>query len=335
MLRFVVRRLLLLIPILFGVSVLLFFWVRALPGSPAESLLGERATPALVEAYKERYGLNEPVWRQYVTYMQTTIQDRDLGISSATHRDVTDEIRQRFPATVELALAAMLFAVSLGIPLGFIAAKRYGGPLDHGSLFVSLIGISVPIFVLAILLKYIFAVRLAWLPSVGRIDLLIETEHPTNFYLLDAIIVREWATFVDVSKHLILPAIALGSIPLAIIARVTRASVLDVQNEDYVRTARAKGLSPGVVDRRHVLRNALLPVTTVIGLQTGLLLSGAILTETVFAFPGMGSWLRDAIFNRDYPVLQGGILFLALVFVLINLAVDIVYAFLNPRIRYA
>jgi peptide/nickel transport system permease protein len=335
MLRFVVRRLLLLIPILFGVSVLLFFWVRALPGSPAESLLGERATPALVEAYKERYGLDEPVWRQYVTYMQTTIQDRDLGISVATHREVTDEIRQRFPATVELALAAMLFAVSFGIPLGFIAAKRYGGPLDHGSLFVSLIGISVPIFVLAILLKYIFAVRLAWLPSVGRIDLLIETEHPTNFYLLDAIIVREWATFVDVSKHLVLPAIALGSIPLAIIARVTRASVLDVQNEDYVRTARAKGLSPGVVDRRHVLRNALLPVTTVIGLQTGLLLSGAILTETVFAFPGMGSWLRDAIFNRDYPVLQGGILFLALVFVLINLAVDIVYAFLNPRIRYA
>ncbi len=335
MLRFVVRRLLLLIPILFGVSVLLFFWVRALPGSPAESLLGERATPELVEAYKERYGLNEPVWRQYVAYMETTFQERDLGISSATHREVTDEIRQRFPATVELALAAMLFAVSLGIPLGFIAAKRYGGPLDHGSLLVSLIGISVPIFVLAILLKYVFAVRLGWLPSVGRIDLLIETEHPTNFYLLDAIIVREWATFVDVSKHLILPAIALGSIPLAIIARVTRASVLDVQNEDYVRTARAKGLSPGVVDRRHVLRNALLPVTTVIGLQTGLLLSGAILTETVFAFPGMGSWLRDAIFNRDYPVLQGGILFLALVFVLINLAVDIVYAFLNPRIRYA
>jgi peptide/nickel transport system permease protein len=335
MLRFVVRRLLLLIPILLGVSVLLFFWVRALPGSPAESLLGERATPELVEAYKERYGLNEPVWRQYVTYMETTVKDRDLGISSATHREVTDEIRQRFPATVELALAAMLFAVSLGIPLGFIAAKRYGGPLDHGSLFVSLIGISVPIFVLAILLKYVFAVRLAWLPSVGRIDLLIETEHPTNFYLLDAIIVREWATFVDVSKHLILPAIALGSIPLAIIARVTRASVLDVQNEDYVRTARAKGLAPGVVDRRHVLRNALLPVTTVIGLQTGLLLSGAILTETVFAFPGMGSWLRDAIFNRDYPVLQGGILFLALVFVLINLVVDVVYAFLNPRIRYA
>ncbi|MBA3384452.1 MAG: ABC transporter permease [Actinobacteria bacterium] len=336
MLRFVVRRLLLLIPILFGVSVLLFFWVRALPGSPAESLLGERATPALVAAYKERFGLNEPIWRQYVTYMETTVADRDLGISVATHRQVTDEIRQRFPATVELALAAMLFSVSLGIPLGFIAAKRYGGPIDHGSLFLSLIGISVPIFVLAILLKYIFAVRLGWLPSVGRIDLLIfDAKHPTNFYVLDAILTRDWSTLWDVLKHLILPAVALGSIPLAIIARITRSAVLDVQNEDYVRTARAKGMSPGIVDRRHVLRNALLPVTTVIGLQTGLLLSGAILTETVFAYPGMGSWLRDAIFNRDYPVLQGGILFLALVFVLVNLVVDVAYAVINPRIRYS
>jgi peptide/nickel transport system permease protein len=316
--------------------VLLFFWVRALPGSPAESLLGERATPALVAAYKERYGLNEPIWRQYVTYMDTTVKDRDLGISVATHRQVADEIRQRFPATVELALAAMLFSVSFGIPLGFVAAKRYGGPIDHGSLFLSLIGISVPIFVLAILLKYIFAVRLGWLPSVGRIDLLIfDAKHPTNFYVLDAILTRDWSTLWDVIKHLILPAVALGSIPLAIIARITRASVLDVQNEDYVRTARAKGMSPGVVDRRHVLRNALLPVTTVIGLQTGLLLSGAILTETVFAYPGMGSWLRDAIFNRDYPVLQGGILFLALVFVLVNLVVDVAYAVINPRIRYS
>jgi peptide/nickel transport system permease protein len=334
--RFIVRRLLLLIPILFGVSVLLFFWVRALPGSPAESLLGERATPALVEAYKERYGLDQPLWKQYVEYMQTIFRDRDLGVSVATHREVTDEIGQRFPATVELAIAAMIFAVGFGIPLGFIAAKRYGGPVDQGSLFLSLIGISVPIFVLAILLKYIFAVRLAWLPSVGRIDLLnFDAEHPTNFYVLDAIITRDPETLWDVIKHLILPAIALGSIPLAIIARITRASVLDVQNEDYVRTARAKGMAPRIVDRRHVLRNALLPVTTVIGLQMGFLLSGAILTETVFAYPGMGSWLRDAIFNRDYPVLQGGILFLALVFVLVNLVVDVLYAVINPRIRYS
>jgi peptide/nickel transport system permease protein len=335
MLRYIVHRLLLLVPILLGLSILLFFWVRALPGSPAEALLGERTTPALVAAYKKRYGLDQPIYKQYVKYVNTTAHG-DLGVSVASHRRVIDDIKRRFPATVELALAAMLFAVGLGIPLGFVAAKRYGGIFDQGSLILSLLGISIPIFVLAILLKYIFAVRLGWLPSVGRIDLLnFDAKHPTGFYVLDAVITRDWSTLWDVIKHLILPAIALGSIPLAIIARITRASVLDVQNEDYVRTARAKGLAPNIVDRRHVLRNALLPVTTVIGLQTGLLLSGAILTETVFAYPGMGSWLRDAIFNRDYPVLQGGILFLATVFVLVNLVVDVLYAVINPRIRYS
>jgi peptide/nickel transport system permease protein len=334
MLRFVVRRLLLLVPILIGLSLLVFVWVRALPGSPADSLLGERTTPELVREYEERFGLNEPIYVQYWKYVKTTARF-DFGVSAATHRYVTDEIRERFPATVELALAAMLFSVFLGVPLGFFAAKRHGGVFDHGSLFLSLIGVSIPVFFLAILLKYLFAVRLGWLPSVGRIDVTSEVEHPTNFYVLDAIITRDWATLKDVLKHLVLPAIALGSIPLAIITRITRAAVLDVQNEDYVRTARAKGLPPHTVDQRHVLRNALLPISTIIGLQTGLLLSGAILTETVFAFPGMGSWLREAIFNRDYAVLQGGILFLALVFVLVNLVVDISYAIINPRIRYS
>jgi peptide/nickel transport system permease protein len=334
MLRFVVRRLLLLVPILIGLSVLVFVWVRALPGSPADSLLGERSTPELVREYEERFGLNEPVYVQYWKYVKTTASF-DFGVSSATHRFVTDEIKERFPATVELALAAMLFSVLLGIPLGFFAAKWHGGLFDQGSLFLSLIGVSIPVFFLAILLKYLFAVRLGWLPSVGRIDVTSEVDHPTNFYILDAIITTDWATLKDVLKHLILPGIALGSIPLAIITRITRAAVLDVQNEDYVRTARAKGLPPLTVDRRHVLRNALLPISTIIGLQTGLLLSGAILTETVFAFPGMGSWLRDAIFNRDYAVLQGGILFLALIFVLVNLIVDISYAIINPRIRYS
>ena len=333
MLRYTIRRLLLLIPILFGVSVLIFFWIRLLPGSPAEALLGERATPELVAAYRERYGLDEPIYAQYWKYVRAT-SELDFGVSVATHRQVTDEIKQRFPATIELAIAAMLFATLLGVPLGFFAAKRYGGVVDHASLFVSLIGISIPIFFLAIILKYVFSVRLGWLPSVGRIDVTLEVEHPTNFYVLDAIITRDWSTLWDCIKHLILPAIALGSIPLAIVARITRAAVLDVQNEDYVRTARAKGLSPGIVDRRHVFRNALLPISTIIGLQVGLLLSGAVLTETVFAWPGMGSWLRDAIFTRDYPVLQGGILFLAFVFVMVNLVVDISYAFINPRIRY-
>jgi peptide/nickel transport system permease protein len=334
MLRYLVRRLLLLIPILLGVSLLIFFWIRALPGSPAVSLLGERATPALVQVYRHRYGLDKPVYVQYWSYLKTTATG-DLGVSVASRRTVVDEIKARFPATVELAIAAMIFAVTFGVPLGFFAAKRYGSAFDHASLVASLIGISIPIFFLAIILKYIFAIRLGWLPSVGRISITNDAEHPTNFYILDAIITRDWATLWDVIKHLILPAIALGSIPLAVIMRITRAAVLDVQNEDYVRTARAKGLPPQTVDRRHVLRNALLPVTTIIGLQTGLLLSGAILTETVFAFPGMGSWLRDAIFNRDYPVLQGGILFLAVVFVLVNLVVDISYAIINPRIRYS
>jgi peptide/nickel transport system permease protein len=334
MLKYVVRRLLLLVPILLGVSILIFFWIRALPGNPASALLGERATPELVQEYKERYGLDRPIPVQYWDYLKLTVRG-DLGTSTSSRRTITSEIRRRFPATVELALAAMMFAVCFGIPLGFLAAKRYGGAFDNFSLVVSLLGISIPIFFLAIILKYLFSVKWQLLPSVGRESVELDAEHPTGFYLLDGLITRNWNAEWDAIQHLILPAIALGSIPLAIITRITRASVLDVQNEDYVRTARAKGLPPRTVDRRHVLRNAMLPVTTIIGLQTGLLLSGAVLTETVFAFPGMGSWLRDAIFASDYPVLQGGILFLAVVFVFVNLLVDISYAIINPRIRYS
>ena len=334
MLRYVVRRLMLLVPILLGVSILIFFWVHALPGNPASALLGERATPQLVKQYKERYGLDKPMPVQYWEYLKVTLHG-DLGVSIVTRQTVVSEIKRRFPATVELALGAMIFAVTLGIPLGFFAAKRYGGVFDHLSLVGSLIGISIPIFFLAIILKYFFSVRWQLLPSVGREDILSDAEHPTNFYVLDAIITRDWNALWDTIQHLILPAIALGSIPLAVIMRITRASVLDVQNEDYVRTARAKGLPPRTVDRRHVMRNALLPVATIIGLQTGLLLSGAVLTETVFAWPGMGSWLASAIFSSDYPALQGGILFLAIVFVLVNLFVDISYAIINPRIRYS
>src|ERR671935_2324777 len=334
MLRYVVRRLLLLVPILLGVSILIFFWIRALPGNPASSLLGERSTPQLVKEYKERYGLDRPLPIQYWDYLKLTASG-DLGVSTASRRTVASEIGRRFPATIELATAAMIFAVGLGIPLGFLAAKRYGGIFDNLTLVGSLIGISIPIFFLAIILKYLFAVRWHWLPSVGREDVELTASHPTGFYVLDGLITHNWTALWDAIKHLILPAIALGSIPLAVITRITRAAVLDVQNEDYVRTARAKGLAPLTVDRRHILRNAMLPVSTIIGLQTGLLLSGAVLTETVFAYPGMGSWLRDAIFNRDYPVLQGGILFLALVFVLVNLLVDLTYAFINPRIRYS
>jgi peptide/nickel transport system permease protein len=332
LLRFTVRRLLLLIPILIGLSILVFLWIRALPGSPAQALLGERATPEAIAAIRREYGLDKPLHEQYFSYVRSVLRG-EFGDSVTSRRPVVEEFKQRFPATIELALAAMFFSVLFGIPLGFIAAKRYGTWVDQGSLVLSLLGISIPIFFLAIILKYVFAVRLGWLPTVGRISVLIDIPHPTNFYVLDAILAGDPEALWDVIKHLILPAIALGSIPLAIIARITRASVLDVQNEDYVRTARAKGLGPGIVDRRHILRNALLPITTIIGLQTGLLLSGAVLTETVFAFPGIGTWLVDAIEARNYPVLQGGILFIAVVFVLVNLFVDISYAFINPRIR--
>jgi peptide/nickel transport system permease protein len=332
MLRFVVRRLLLLVPILLGLSILVFGWIHLLPGSPADALLGERGTPADVARIRHQYGLDKPLYVQYWRYLDTTVHG-NLGTSIASTRTVTYEIRHRFPATVELALAAILLAVVIGVPLGFLAAKRYGTWFDNASLVSSLIGISIPIFFLGLILKYIFAVRLHWLPSVGREDILAVRPHPTNFYVLDAILDGDPGALWDAIRHLILPAIALGSIPLAIVTRITRAAVLDVQNEDYVRTARAKGLHPLVVDSRHVLRNALLPVSTIIGLQTGLLLSGAVLTETVFAWPGVGSWLKEAIFNRDYPVLQGGILFLAVVFVVVNLIVDLSYAIINPRIR--
>jgi len=333
MLRFVVRRLLLLIPILIGLSILVFMYTRALPGSPATALLGERATPEAIAAINEQYGLNKPIYVQYFNYLETVLVDRDLGTSISSRRPVTEELKERFPATIELAVAAMIFAIGLGLPLGFFAAKRYGGVLDHASLVASLLGISIPIFFLALLLKYIFAVELGLLPTIGRQSVLIRVDHPTNFYLLDAIIAGDLEALWDAIKHLILPAVALGSIPLAIVARITRAAVLDVQNEDYVRTARAKGLAPRVVDRRHVLRNAMLPVSTIIGLQTGLLLSGAILTETVFSIPGIGTWLAEAIEVRNFPVLQGGILFVAVVFVLVNLLVDLSYGLINPRIR--
>jgi peptide/nickel transport system permease protein len=331
-LKFAVRRLVQLVPILLGVSILVFLWVRALPGGPEAALLGERATPAREAEVRRLYGLDRPLPVQYLSYMSQVVH-LDFGQSLTTRRDVTDEIRRRFPATVELAVAAMAFAVGLGIPLGFVAARRSRTWFDHLSMTGSLLGISIPVFFLAYVLKYVFAVKLGWLPSVGRLDVVRSVRHPTGFYTLDALLTGDLSTFVDAVRHLVLPGVALGTIPLAIVTRITRAAVLEVVNEDYVRTARAKGLTGWVVDRRHVLRNAMLPVSTVIGLQTGLLLSGAVLTEIVFSWGGMGSFMYDAVFDRDFPVLQGGILFLAVVFVLVNLVVDLGYGVLDPRIR--
>ncbi|MDQ3344832.1 MAG: ABC transporter permease [Chloroflexota bacterium] len=333
--KFILRRLLLLIPIMLGLTVLVFLFIRLLPGDPAGAILGERATPEAVERVRTALGLDRPLIEQYWEYVSGLVR-LDLGTSFITNRDVTDDFLQRFPATVELTAAAMIFALTLGIPLGMLTAKRRGSWLDSAGTVVSLIGISIPIFFLGLMLKFLFAIHWPILPDSGRIDL-IEYAIPrvTNMMTVDAILAGEFGGFVDALRHLILPGIALGTIPLAIIMRITRASVIDVLNEDYVRTANAKGLASRVVDNRHVLRNALLPVVTVIGLQMGLLLGGAILTETIFGWGGVGKWIYDAVVNNDYQVIQSGVLVLAVIFVLVNLAVDVSYAFLNPRIRYS
>ena len=332
MLRFVVRRLLQLIPILFGLSILLFAWVRQLPGGPAAALLGERSTPERVAAINRAYGLDQPIWVQYWRYLKRIAQF-DFGNSIQNGRPVVQVVKDQFPGTVELSIAALIFAVGIGIPLGYFAARRQGSVLDTGAVVGSLLGVTIPVFFLAFLLKYVFAVELGWLPPSGRQDVRIEATHITNFFVLDGLITRELDAAWDALKHLILPGIALGTIPLAIIVRITRAAVLDVVNEDYVRTAEAKGLTTAVIRRRHVLRNAMLPVVTTIGQQLGLLLSGAILTETVFAFPGIGEAITGAIFNKDYALLQGIILMIAVLYVLINLVVDILYGVLDPRVR--
>jgi peptide/nickel transport system permease protein len=334
MLRYVVRRLVLMVPILFGLSIVVFAFIHVLPGDPADALLGERGSVEDEQEIREQLGLNEPLPVQYGRYMRNVLTG-DLGRSIRTRRPVSTELADRFPATVELSLAAMIFAIGVGVPLGFLAAKRYQRFFDNASLVGSLIGISFPIFFLALLLKYVFAVKLGWLPTIGRLDVTRNLETPTNFYLIDSIFFGDVDAVVDVLKHLVLPAVALGTIPLAIVARITRAAVLDVSSEDYVRTARAKGLDPLVVDRRHILRNAMLPVVTVVGLQTGLLLTGAVLTETVFAWPGVGSLMVESIKFRDYAVIQSGILFFAVAILAVNLLVDISYALLNPRIRYS
>lgn len=333
--KFILRRLLLLIPILLGLTVIIFMLIRLLPGDPAGAILGERATPESLERVRSALGLDRPLIEQYWEYVSGFAR-LDLGSSFLSGRDVTTDFMQRFPATIELTVAAMIFALSLGIPLGMLTAKRRGTWIDGTGTALSLIGISIPIFFLGLMLKWMFAIQWPILPDSGRIDLITYyIPRVTNFMTVDAILAGEWGGFMDALRHLILPGVALGTIPLAIIMRITRASVIDVLNEDYVRTANAKGLRSNVVDRRHVLRNALLPVITVIGLQLGLLLGGAILTETIFGWGGVGKWIYDAVVNNDYQVIQSGVLLLAMIFILVNLAVDVGYAYLNPRIRYS
>ncbi len=336
MLKYTVRRLLAAIPVLIGLSMVLFAFVHLLPGDPCRAILGQHATPEACARLRENLGLDLPLWQQYLSYVGDLLRG-DFGSSIINNKPVLTEFASRFPGTVELSIAALLFAVGVGIPLGRLAARHAQGWTDGIVTVISLFGISIPVFVLGLVLVYVFAVQLQWLPTQGRIDAraAADLKIVTNFMLVDTLLAGRLDLFVDAVRHLILPAIALGSIPLAIIARITRAAVLDVSNEDYVRTARAKGLKERRVDDRHVMRNAWLPVITVIGLQVGGLLGGAVLTETVFSWTGVGRWVVDAIGNRDYFVVQGAVMIFALIFLVVNLLVDIGYAYLNPRIRYS
>ncbi|MGI8948143.1 MAG: ABC transporter permease [Ornithinimicrobium sp.] len=334
MLRFIVRRLLQMLLALFALSILLFAWLRSLPGGPVSALLGERGTVESRAALEKELGLDRPIWVQYWAFLKRALSG-DFGVSNGVRpgTPAMEVFLTRLPATVELSVIALVLAVGLAIPLGYIAARRRGSVLDTGSIIGSLVGVAVPVFFLAFVLKYVFSIELQLLPPSGRQTAGINGTHITNFFVLDGILTREWDAVWDALKHLILPAIALSSIPFAVIFRITRASVLDVMDEDYVRTARAKGLNAPVIRSRHIMRNALIPVVTIIGLQIGALLAGAVLTETVFAFPGIGQALALGFERRDYPVLQVLIMMAALIYIVVNLVVDIAYAVIDPRVR--
>ncbi|MGJ7908927.1 ABC transporter permease [Actinopolyspora sp. H202] len=334
MLRYTVRRLGQLLIVTVVLSVLLFGWLRALPGGPVSALLGERATEESRARLVEQLGLDQPLYVQYWKFVQRAITG-DFGVSTGVQpgTPAMEVFLQRMPATLELSVLALLLAVAVGIPLGYFAARRQGGWLDNLSITWSLIGVAVPVFFLAFLLKYVFAIEFGVLPASGRQAAGIDATHATGFFVLDGVLTTEWDAAWNALIHLLLPAIALSTIPFAVIFRLTRASVLDVVEEDYVRTARSKGLGAMVVRGRHILRNAMLPVVTTIGLQTGALLSGAVLTEQVFNIPGIGQALSLGFQRQDYAVLQVVILATAMVYVLVNLLVDLAYAAIDPRLR--
>ena len=334
MIRFVVRRLLQMCLVVLVLSMLVFGWLRSLPGGPVSAILGERQTPARRAALEAALGLDQPLPVQYLKFMERALQG-NFGVSTKVlpGEDALQIFFDRLPATIELSFLAILLAIALGIPLGYLAARRKGSPTDTGAVIFSLVGVAVPVFFTAFLLKYFFAVEWNLLPVSGRQSTGIDATRVTGMFVLDGILTREWDAAWDALKHLILPAVALSTIPFSAIFRITRASVLEVLDEDYVRTAEAKGLTSRVIRNRHVLRNAMLPVVTTIGLQVGGLLAGAILTETVFSYRGVGEALFISFQQKDYPVLQVLIMAAAAIYVVVNLLVDITYAVIDPRIR--
>ncbi len=347
--RFILRRLVSVLPTLIGVTLIIFLFQRLIPGDPAVAMLGEHATQENVERIREQFGLNRPAFldrealangdlagffdSQYIRYIDRLLHF-DLGNSIHRRIPVLETLGERFPATMELAMLSMFIALLIGLPVGIASAARRNTTLDGVTMVGSLIGVSMPIFWLGIMEIMLFSVFLKWLPSGGRLSTGIVITPITNFLLVDSLLTGNIKGFIDALKHIAMPALALATIPTAIIARMTRSSMLDVLQEDYIRTAKAKGLVERVVLFRHALKNAFLPVITIIGIQVGTLLAGAVLTETIFSWPGIGKWVYDSILGRDYPIVQGVTLLIAIIFLLVNLIVDISYATIDPRITY-
>jgi peptide/nickel transport system permease protein len=332
MLAYIIRRLMIMIPTLLGVSIIVFLMLHLTPGDPAELLMGERASEEALQEIREHLGLNKPLYVQYGIFLKQLMQG-DLGETIWTRQKVWIEVKQRFPATIELSLVALFISCIMGMVLGIVSANKQYSIFDYLSMLGALIGVSMPIFWLGLVFMLIFSLNLGWLPMSGRLSVGIELEAITNFYILDAVLTRNWAALRDAVWHIIMPAFTLSTIPTAIVARMTRSSMLEVLRQDFIKTAKAKGLSQFKVVFKHALRNALIPVVTTIGLQFGVLLCGAILTETIFAWPGVGKWIYDAVMQRDYMVIRSGTLFLASIFIVINLCVDLLYAVINPRIK--
>src|SRR5665648_554894 len=320
---YITKRLLMLIPVLLGVSILAFSLIRLAPGDPAVTIAGQHASPQVISAIREKYGLNKPLTTQYWVWLKQVLHG-DLGRSIVSNEYVAKEILERFPNTVELTLLSMIFAITIGCIAGIVSASRQYSVFDYSFMGLAIFGVSMPVFWLGIMLMMIFGVWLRWLPISGRISMMISFQRITGIF----------AAFFSSLRYLILPSVALSTIPMATIARVTRSSMLEVLRQDFIRTERAKGLSERVVIYKHAVRNAMIPVITVIGLNFGLLLAGAILTETVFSWPGIGRYVINAVNMRDYPVVQGCVLFFASMFVIVNLITDIVYVYIDPRIHY-
>lgn len=333
MLTYTVKRIFSLIPVLLGLSLVVFFMIRAIPGDPAQLILGQLATKEAVEALTKQLGLDQPWFVQYFHYVGNLLTG-DLGESLRTKAPISQEMVPYLMATIELSFCAMLVAVVIGVNAGIVSAWFQNSWFDYAAMVFALIGVSMPIFWLGLMEQWVFAINLDWLPTSGREEVRNPVTAITNIYIIDTIIQGRTDQLVEVIKHLVLPSLALATIPMAIIARITRSTMLEVMRSDFIRTARAKGLKMFWVVYKHSLKNAIIPVLTIIGLQTGLLLGGAILTETIFSWPGIGRYIYEAIGYRDYPVVQSGVLVIAFIFVMINLIIDLLYAAIDPRIKY-